>query len=145
MLREPESPSTESKSETPHLPPNIAFGTCRFYKNLKQHEHPAVKFRISKDEKDLLKKMCADMGSSTTTETPRRTSGTCTRWSRFATPCASSTSSRGSCPRCATSTSGTPSTSTPLRADRTNDAEITEYFASTFGFRVVFAVDNFAN
>ena len=32
-----------------------------------------------------------------------------------------------------------------LRADRTNDAEITEYFASTFGFRVVFAVDNFAN
>ena len=39
MLREPESPSTESKSEKPHLPPNIAFGTCRFYKNLKQHEH----------------------------------------------------------------------------------------------------------
>ena len=62
MLREPESPSTESKSETPHLPPNIAFGTCRFYKNLKQHEHPAVKIRIAKNEKDLLKKMCADMG-----------------------------------------------------------------------------------
>ena len=26
-----------------------------------------------------------------------------------------------------------------------NDAEITEYFASIYGFRVVFAVDNFAN
>ena len=32
-----------------------------------------------------------------------------------------------------------------LPADRTNDAEITEYFASIYGFRVVFAVDNFAN
>ena len=35
--------------------------------------------------------------------------------------------------------------STRRSADRTNDAEITEYFASIYGFRVVFAVDNFAN
>ena len=208
MLREPESPSTETPEKT-HLPPSIAFGTCRYYKNLKQHEHPAVKIRIAKNEKDLLKKMCVDMGleyhyGNTPTyewnvyplvslrhavrvvevfkaelsslrdlnignaqyfdsqpqskiavirsDKKRDEHGDLVGESYIIagpkTMCIKAFLKQdwpGIQWKKIGEDDSNISQAWVLRADRTNDAEITEYFASTFGFRVVFAVDNFAN
>ena len=212
MLGSPDSqvspaPATDAPNR---VPASITFGMCRFYKDLDHHEFHAVKIRIHKNEKELLKAMCADMGVEYYYAPRNKTY----EWNVY--PMVSlrhavrvvdvfkgglsslrdlnignaqyfdsvpqtkigvirSDKKRdehgellgesyiivGPKTKCIKAflkqdwpgiqwkkigeDDANLSQAWVLPADRTDDDEITEYFASTFGFRVVFAVDNVAN